>query len=84
MKRLNCNAAYISFSVYNTDVDIHYVDAFLCHNDAGITLGCQQIHNCDSQMKLCTQILRTAFQREGALVRCSGFLQQMITEIKLF
>ena len=41
MKKLSCNAVYISFSVYNADVDIHYVDAFLCCNGAGITLECQ-------------------------------------------
>ena len=80
MKKLSCNAVYISFSVYNTDVDIHYVNTSFHCNDAGITLRCQQIHNCGSQMKLCTQMLRTAFQRRGALVRCSGFLQQMISE----
>ena len=74
-KKLNCNAVYISFSVYNTDIDIHYVDASLPHNGAGITLGCQQVHNCDSQMKLHTQMLRTAFQRKRAFIRCSGFLQ---------
>ena len=72
MKRLSCNTAYISFSVYNTDVDIHYIDVSLHHNGAGITLGCQQIHNCDSQMKLCTQMLRTAFQKERALIKHSG------------
>ena len=79
MKKLSCNTAYISFSVYNTDVDIHHVGTSLCHNGTGITLGCQQIHNCDSQMKPCTQMLRTAFQKGGALVRHSGFLQQMIS-----
>ena len=52
MKKLNCNTVYISFSVYNTDVDIYYVDIFLCHNNISITLKCQQIHNCNSQMKL--------------------------------
>ena len=60
-EKLNCNAVYISFSVYNIDVDIYYVDVFFLCNDISITLGCQQIHNCDSQMKLCTQILKTAF-----------------------
>ena len=40
MKKSNCNTVYISFSVYNTDVDIHYVNTSLCHNDADITLGC--------------------------------------------
>ena len=54
MKKLNCNAVYILFSVYNTDVNIHHIDVFLCCNDTGITLKCQQIHNCGSQMKLCT------------------------------
>ena len=53
-KKSNCNAAYILFSVYNTDADIHYVNMFLPHNGAGITLGCQQTHNCCSQMKLHT------------------------------
>ena len=41
MKKLNCNAAYISFSVYNTDVDIHHVNMSLCYNGTDITLGCQ-------------------------------------------
>ena len=40
MKKSSCNAVYISFSVYNTDVNIHYVDTFLCCNDVSITLGC--------------------------------------------
>ena len=48
MKKLSCNTVYISFSVYNTDVDIHYVNVFLCYNDTSITLKCQQIHNCGS------------------------------------
>ena len=26
-EKSSCNAVYISFSVYNTDVDIHHVDA---------------------------------------------------------
>ena len=39
-KKSNCNAVYILFSVYNIDVDIHHVDVFLLHNDAGITLRC--------------------------------------------
>ena len=79
-KKSSCNAVYISFFVYNTDVDIHYISTSLSHNGTDITLRCQQIHNCDSQIKLHTQILRTAFQKEGALVRHSGFLQQMISE----
>ena len=61
MKKLNCNAVYISFSVYNIDVDIYYVDVFLYCNGASIILRCQQIHNCDSQMKFHTQMLRTVF-----------------------
>ena len=40
MKKLNCNAVYISFSVYNTDVNIHHVGTFFCHNGISITLGC--------------------------------------------
>ena len=80
MKKLNCNTVYISFSVYNTNVNIHHVDVSLCYNGAGITLGGQQIHNCDSQIKLCTQILKTAFQKKKIFVKCSGFLQQMISE----
>ena len=48
MKKLNCNTVYISFSVYNIDVDIHYINVFLHHNNAGITLKCQQIYNCES------------------------------------
>ena len=79
MKKLNYNTVYISFSVYNIDVDIHYINAFLYCNDASITLRGQQIHNCNSQIKLHTQMLRTAFQRKGAFVRHSGFLQQMIS-----
>ena len=54
MKKSNYNAVYISFSVYNTDVDIHHIDTSLCHNGTSITLGYQQIYNCDSQMKLHT------------------------------
>ena len=54
MKKLNYNAVYISFSVYNTDVDIHHVNMSFHYNDVGITLECQQIYNCCSQMKLCT------------------------------
>ena len=78
-KKSNNNTVYISFSVYKIDVDIHHIGTSLC-NGASITLRCQQIHNCGSQMRLHTQILRTAFQRKRALVRCSGFLQQMISE----
>ena len=40
MKKLNCNAVYISFSVYNTDVDIHHVNTSLHYNDVDITLKC--------------------------------------------
>ena len=40
MKKLSCNTVYISFSVYNTDVDIHNVDMFFCYDDASITLKC--------------------------------------------
>ena len=80
MKKLSCNTVYILFSIYNTDVDIHHIDVSFHCNDTSITLGCQQIHNCDSQMKLHTQMLRTVFQRERVLVRHSGFLQQMISE----
>ena len=40
-KKSNCNTAYISFSVYNTDVNIYHVDISLYHNDASITLECQ-------------------------------------------
>ena len=53
MKKSNCNAVYISFSVYNTDIDIHHINMFFHHNDISITLECQQIHNCDFQMKFC-------------------------------
>ena len=53
-EKLNCNTVYISFSVYNINIDIHYVNAFFSCNDAGITLGYQQVYNCGSQMKLCT------------------------------
>ena len=79
MKKSNCNTVYISFSVYNIDVDIYHVNVSLYYNGTGITLECQQIHNCGSQMKLCIQMLRTAFQKERILVSCSGFLQQMIS-----
>ena len=40
MKKSSCNTVYISFSVYNIDVDIHHVNVFLCCNDASITLRC--------------------------------------------
>ena len=80
MKKLNCNAVYISFFIYNNDVNIYHVNVSFCCNGAGITLGCQQIHNCDFQIKFCTQMLRTAYERKGAFVRCSSFLQQMILE----
>ena len=45
-KKSNCNAVYILFSVYNTDADIYHVNAFLPCNGTGITLRCQQTHNC--------------------------------------
>ena len=48
IKKLNYNAVYISFSVYNIDINIYHINAFLCCNDVDITLKCQQIHNCDS------------------------------------
>ena len=54
MKKLNCNTVYISFSVYNININIHHIDVFFYCNNASITLRCQQIHNCDFQMKLCT------------------------------
>ena len=41
MKKLNCNTVYISFFIYNTDINIHYINVFLCCNDVDITLECQ-------------------------------------------
>ena len=40
MKKSNYNTVYISFSVYNTDVDIYYVNVFFCYNDISIILKC--------------------------------------------
>ena len=40
MKKLNYNAVYISFSVYNINVNIYYINAFLYCNDVSIILKC--------------------------------------------
>ena len=85
MKKSSCNTVYISFSVYNTDVNIYHVNVFLCCNNTSITLKCQQIHNCDSQMKLHTQMLRTAFQRKKAFIKHSElFTTDDIKELNCF
>ena len=48
IKKSNNNTVYISFSVYNIDVNIHYINIFLYCNNINIILKYQQIHNCDS------------------------------------
>ena len=47
MKKSSCNAVYISFFVYNINVNIHYINVSFHCNNTDITLKNQQIYNCD-------------------------------------